>query len=370
MNCPGCDKADSFEVIYSAPGAVFVSVEAGFDLVVTICSECGFVFQASAYSGSYDLLAERAYQNFTKSANFEFPRRSDEYVNAAEMILKSCPEGEPLSILEIGSNRGDLLYLIKEARPDAKILGIEPTGFADTPVPTIKGFYRPELFTEKFDVIILQHVLEHIKSPKEFIAGVKKSLAPNGMLFVEVPSLLYSLTHKVEDFSLEHVNYFTPSSLQSVLGGLAITALRTEPFLSAVCRAEGQSVVGENQLAPVTEITRLAQDFVARKKMLQAEIIAASNAGSSVIFYGTSFYFRTVFSELKPQLKINNTYFFDDHFKEDTEPFSGLKRITTFPDGALVITCSNNFLVQQKIAKKVQTTNPRVRVICPWNYPS
>lgn len=366
MNCPVCES-EKLERIYSAPSAVFVSVEAEFPLVVSLCLDCGFAFQASAYSTAYDLLAERAYQNFTKSANFEFPRRSDEYVNAAEMILKSCPEGEPLSILEIGSNRGDLLYLIKEARPDAKILGVEPTGFENTPVPTIKGFYRPELFTEKFDLIILQHVLEHIKSPKDFIAGVKQSLAPNGMLFVEVPSLIYSLTNKVEDFSLEHVNYFTPSSLQSVLSGLAITALRTEPFLSAVCRAEGQSVVGGNQPVPIAEIKRLAQDFVARKKMLQAEIIAASNAGSCVIFYGTSFYFRTVFSELKSQLNKTKTYFFDDHFKEDTEPFSGLKRITTFPDGTLVITCSNNFLVQQKMAKKVQAVNLNLRVLRPWS---
>lgn len=75
---------------------------------------------------------------------------------------------------------------------------------------------------EKFDLIILRHVLEHIPDPSNFLIEIKNLLNPDGKLYVEVPSLEYILDGGYNFdistyFQNAHFIHFTTRSLSDLL---------------------------------------------------------------------------------------------------------------------------------------------------------
>ncbi|HVK74374.1 MAG TPA: methyltransferase domain-containing protein [Kofleriaceae bacterium] len=48
----------------------------------------------------------------------------------------------------------------------------------------------PAAFDRGFDVVVACEVLEHLRSPADFLAGVHRALAPAGVLLVSTPNLL------------------------------------------------------------------------------------------------------------------------------------------------------------------------------------
>lgn len=62
------------------------------------------------------------------------------------------------------------------------------------------------------DVIWCHHVLEHIEAPVDFLRTIRRSLAPNGWLWLAVPNMAQ---HSV--FSPGHINNFMAPQLMAVL---------------------------------------------------------------------------------------------------------------------------------------------------------
>jgi SAM-dependent methyltransferase len=85
----------------------------------------------------------------------------------------------------------------------------------------INNFSDLRALNKKFDLIIFSHVVEHLKNPKEVLEIVESDLLKDdGLVYVEVPSLLRSLIDRnsVESFiELPHVSYFTLHSLNNLM---------------------------------------------------------------------------------------------------------------------------------------------------------
>jgi hypothetical protein len=68
--------------------------------------------------------------------------------------------------------------------------------------------------------VILSHVLEHVRDVPGAVANVRGVLSPDGIAYVEVPDATrYAecLAAPFQDFNVEHINHFSPSSLANVL---------------------------------------------------------------------------------------------------------------------------------------------------------
>jgi 2-polyprenyl-3-methyl-5-hydroxy-6-metoxy-1,4-benzoquinol methylase len=64
-----------------------------------------------------------------------------------------------------------------------------------------------------FDLIVLAHVLEHVKQPNELIAALAARLRPGGILFVEVPNG----DHRYKASFESHLLFFDAASLGGLL---------------------------------------------------------------------------------------------------------------------------------------------------------
>lgn len=109
-----------------------------------------------------------------------------------ESVLRICPLSGWKSILDIGAGEGALCARLKSKGYRVEALEIVEGRFS---VPEVRC-YKLDLnsrFSEeidkKFDVLIANHVIEHLENPRFFLRQCKKLLAQRGRIFIASPNL-------------------------------------------------------------------------------------------------------------------------------------------------------------------------------------
>lgn len=137
--------------------------------------------------------------------------------------------------LDIGSGAGIFLNAAKLLNKYS--VGIEPSktaySFSQRSGNVVINDYFDEYSSKKlikafgkFDAIHFSEVLEHVPNPVTFLANVKEVLNPNGYVVIVVPNEFNLLQRLANHFVRnkywfisppDHLNYFTPNSLQQLL---------------------------------------------------------------------------------------------------------------------------------------------------------
>lgn len=106
----------------------------------------------------------------------------------------------------------------------------------------VETYFEKFSSDEKFDVIVMGFILEHVDDPKEILLHFRKFLAPGGKLFVAVPNaevLNRRLGHAAgmlpdmqqlseNDYVLGHKRYYTVSSLTEDVENTGYNIVKTE----------------------------------------------------------------------------------------------------------------------------------------------
>jgi SAM-dependent methyltransferase len=144
-----------------------------------------------------------------------------------DFIETHCPGLNPGSaILDIGASMGHFLNSFKkkgyrdlrgiEASQQAHRLAKERYGI-DIASSTLESFETEK----KYQLITLCGVLEHFTDLRDKVARMASLLVPGGYLFVAVPDASRFATNRQGEpfleFASEHVNFFTPLSLDRLL---------------------------------------------------------------------------------------------------------------------------------------------------------
>jgi SAM-dependent methyltransferase len=134
--------------------------------------------------------------------------------------------------LDIGCARGEYLLRVRERYPSLAVSGVEPSPIdaryaresfsLDVANTTIEEADLPD---RSFDLVTLFHVLEHVQDPPETLRRVRRLLAPDGVLVVEVPNMALSRLPLPLGRSIlapgyhnpEHLWHFTPPTLRRLL---------------------------------------------------------------------------------------------------------------------------------------------------------
>jgi SAM-dependent methyltransferase len=143
----------------------------------------------------------------------------------AALLRQVLGSGAGASFLEVGCGMGG--YLLAARDIGYRVCGVEPSAMHSaaarrlTDLRIVDGYFEPGLLGEKFDVILLSHVIEHIYLPKAFLASLALDLLPGGRLVVITPnrgSLIATWTGRYWSMlkPIDHVSMFTKRSLRLV----------------------------------------------------------------------------------------------------------------------------------------------------------
>jgi 2-polyprenyl-3-methyl-5-hydroxy-6-metoxy-1,4-benzoquinol methylase len=131
------------------------------------------------------------------------------------------------AILDVGCGRGTFLEIMR--RDGWKVMGTEFDPVVASTISTLYNFpvlhgdlNNLNLPEASFDVILLTHVLEHVRSPVETIRECYRLLKKEGLLVVSVPNIhsLQAMAGKAKWFHLDlpyHLHHFSEKGLLNLI---------------------------------------------------------------------------------------------------------------------------------------------------------
>ncbi len=96
------------------------------------------------------------------------------------------------TLLDVGAGVGLFVDEARKAGFDA--IGLEPSKSAVAAakkyfnIPLVNQEFNQKLVKGLFDVVVINHVLEHMKNPKEITGGVSNVVKKNGILVIGLPN--------------------------------------------------------------------------------------------------------------------------------------------------------------------------------------
>ena len=197
----------------------------GYEVVV--CGRCGCGYadgipDQAAFDQYYRDMSKYEYSQ-RGGAESEFDRRRLALI--ADIVAAHLPSPD-LRILDVGCASGRLLANLRD-RGCPNVTGLDPSPACaaaaarlysiDVRTTTLAGIAQTG---EQFDVIILVGVLEHLRDLEGAFAQLRSLLSPSGLLYVEVPDVTAFAdwtNAPYQDFSTEHINFFSPVSLTNLM---------------------------------------------------------------------------------------------------------------------------------------------------------
>jgi 2-polyprenyl-3-methyl-5-hydroxy-6-metoxy-1,4-benzoquinol methylase len=221
-----------------------------FDLILN--EELGMLItspkpEESNLSKYYESDAYISHTDSSKSLIDKIYQIVKNYTIRKKVKLIASLQTEGASILDIGCGTGDFLAAAKnkgwsvvgiEPNENAKNLAIKKVNTAHTKVSSfyknIEAFLKDK-GDEKFDVITMWHVLEHVYNLEDYIRNLEKLLKPNGSLLIAVPNYnsfdakYYGKFWAAYDVP-RHLWHFSQKSIAKLFGENNMEVIQTIPM--------------------------------------------------------------------------------------------------------------------------------------------
>ena len=147
------------------------------------------------------------YQN-DQSNSLQF---KNHMMNMFKILKKNFSKNSKL--IEVGCGKGEFLSIVGKEKY------FQYQGYDSTYQGNNKNIFKRYLKKNdniQADVVVLRHVLEHIKEPHIFLKKMKKIFG-DANIFIEVPNYDWIIRNNAfYDITYEHVNYFSKKSLASI----------------------------------------------------------------------------------------------------------------------------------------------------------
>lgn len=197
----------------------------GYDVVV--CGICGAGF-ADGIPTQADLnryYAERSKYSYDGAGGAESPFDLDRFRRTVEQVAPYLP-GAGARILDIGCATGGLLAIFR-ARGFSNVMGVDPSPACAAAARSLHGLEVRAAtlgqlagWSERFDFVSMLGVLEHLRDVREAVRCALALVRPGGLFYAAVPDvagLADARNAPFQQFSMEHVNFFSADSLARLL---------------------------------------------------------------------------------------------------------------------------------------------------------
>jgi len=308
--CPVCDHRRA-EVLHSQR---FVLPEdkkltASYDVVA--CDRCGAAFADTPITQrEYDeLYAQRSRYAAGPAAHAsDSDRDIGRFREMAAEISRTVPDTSS-RIVDVGCANGQMLAALSDVGYQ-NLIGVDPSPACVQQAQTIHGAraYVGSLSempanAGPYDVVILSHVLEHVRDVKPALDSLERFLSGGAILYVEVPdaSRYVDFTWSpFQDFNSEHINHFSLTSLANLLRQCGFRPLKSAakdilsapgmPYPAIYCFARldpdtsptiDKDIALKERLEGYVRVSRQLMDDI------DSRLAATVNGGTPVIVWGT-----------------------------------------------------------------------------------
>lgn len=236
----------------------------GFGLATVGCRRCGLV-QTNPRPSDIDLdsFYKEHYRTFyqgIKRPNASYVTEFGKEVRlryTANYLATFLDGDSSKSLLDFGCGEGSLFAALRTQGVSSRLFGIEPNAsFADFARERAADAVVFESLDEvlaadmKFDIVVLNHVLEHFAHPRTMLNSIKALLTPTGQLYVDVPDV--ERYRSIDDLHIAHLLHFDLRTLRAMLRsvGLREEALEAHepPHHPASIRAMARSATVDSLL--------------------------------------------------------------------------------------------------------------------------
>lgn len=284
------------------------AMEPFYPLHAYVCDAC-FLVQLQQFVTPGEIFTEYAYFSSFSASWVEHARRY------CDGMIERFGLGTGSRVMEIASNDGYLLqHFVGRGIP---VLGIEPAAnvaraAVDKGIPTVVRFLGQAAAADiarehgEADLLLGNNVLAHVPDLNDFVAGMKRLLAPGGIITMEFPHLMRLMAdNQFDTIYHEHFSYFSFVAVERVFARHRLTLFDVEELnthggsLRIYARhAESEThVVGprvaqlrqrelDDGFETVARYRGFGEQVRETKRKLLAFLIDAKRRGRKIVGYG------------------------------------------------------------------------------------
>lgn len=267
------------------------------DMRLRLCAQCGHLFQETVDEERLSRIYSQYYRYYPQGScecmNDVYRQPFQEFFNG----IVGCGRRPHGLLLEIGcSERRNLADFLASG---FRCQGVDPYPLPGEELPGIEmvaAAYEDMTPGQAVEVFVSRFNLEHIPDLDRHVGKMAREIAPEGLVFVQVPNEVLLAMHQPNFSAHEHLHYFGTTSLDALF--------RRHGFAPAAFRDEGASILACFRFMGVPSASPLPsrqRDWIVHRQWvarLEEELREAVKLGERVGCYGCGMTLYWVFRTL------------------------------------------------------------------------
>lgn len=219
--CDLCQSKVSENTMVLAKGKVNKG-EVNTKVHIVMCRRCKYIFQRERFDSatlSHLYKEDNGYDpqpELKRKVPFLRNKRKRQMFVSYAIDLAGLFHAEKFNLLDVGGGVGDMTeHLVDQC--NVYLVDVNTSPPIHPKIVKINKLFEQVDIQDQFGVILMNHVLEHVFSPTQFLRKAHELLDSQGIVIIEVPFELYTplLFKRIGDW--RHVAYFSSSVLRNFL---------------------------------------------------------------------------------------------------------------------------------------------------------